>query len=57
MDTTFKAAGKTAVIDQDGKHHKVARGGILNAVNENSEIVAWVWILQTTVEKTHPSLS
>lgn len=42
MDATFKAATKAVVVDNDGKHHKVAKGGIINVLNEDSEIVSWV---------------
>lgn len=42
MDATFGAANKGTVCDSKGKRHVVGKGGVLNLINENSEIIAWV---------------
>lgn len=42
MNTTFKLATKATVVDKQRKRHKVGKGGMLNVINELSEIVAWV---------------
>lgn len=42
MDHTFKAANKAVVVTPDNKYMKVMKGGLLNILNEESEIIAWV---------------
>lgn len=42
MDHTFKAANKAIVVTPDKKRVKVMKGGLLNVLNEESEILAWV---------------
>lgn len=42
LNATFKAVEKAIVVDKEGKHHKIARGGMLNVINEDSQVVAWV---------------
>jgi hypothetical protein len=42
LDNTFKSAGKAVVVDKDKNRIKLLRGGILNVINERSEIMSWV---------------
>lgn len=42
MDHTFKAANKAIVVTPDKKRVKVMKGGLLNVLNEHSEILTWV---------------
>lgn len=42
MDNTFKSAGKAALVDKDGQRQNPLKGGILSALNEEGEGLAWV---------------
>lgn len=42
LDNTFKIANKATVVDKNGTHVKLMKGGILSVINEMNEIVAWV---------------
>jgi hypothetical protein len=42
LDNTFKVSSKATVVDKDGKHSKLTKGGILNVLNEVNETLAWV---------------
>jgi hypothetical protein len=42
LDNTFKVSAKATVVDKDGKHCKLTKGGILNTINETDKIMAWV---------------
>jgi len=42
LDNTFKSAGKATVVDKEKRHIKLMKGGILNVLNENGEIIGWV---------------
>ncbi|KAF7969565.1 hypothetical protein HWV62_26925 [Athelia sp. TMB] len=41
MDNTFKLAAKATVVDANHSHSKLMSGGILSALNEFNEIIAW----------------
>jgi hypothetical protein len=48
LDNTFKVASKATVVDKDGTHCKLTKGGVLNVMNESTEIIAWVrahWVI------------
>lgn len=56
MDTTFKVAAKTLVVDQAGKRHRIGKGGVLSILNENSEVIGWVsssQIMRFIITKLH----
>jgi hypothetical protein len=42
LDNTFKVAAKATVVNKNGTHCKLTKGGILNVINESDEIMAWV---------------
>lgn len=42
LDNTFKVSSKATVVDKDGKHSKLTKGGVLNVLNEVNETLAWV---------------
>lgn len=42
IDQTFRAAGKAKLVNSSHKHEKTWGGGILNALNERGQTLAWV---------------
>jgi hypothetical protein len=45
LDHTFRAAAKATITDSLGHDTKLMKGGIVSTVNEGTEILAWVSIL------------
>ena len=42
LDNTNKIEKKAVIIDKDGTHTRLVKGGVLSALNEKNEIVSWV---------------
>jgi hypothetical protein len=42
LDNTFKITAKATVVDKNGTHTRLLKGGILSVINEANEIIAWV---------------
>lgn len=42
LDNTFKSAGKAVIVDKDGRRQKPMKGGVLSAINEESEGLTFV---------------
>lgn len=42
IDATFKVMAKTSVVERDRSRIKPLRGGLVQVLNEHSEILTWV---------------
>ncbi|PIL36291.1 hypothetical protein GSI_01954 [Ganoderma sinense ZZ0214-1] len=52
LDQTYRAAGKAKVVDGSKKQEKRWRGGLLDAVNQNGETVAWRFCQTNSASET-----
>ena len=46
LDHTFKVANKATIVTPEKDRVKVMKGGLLNVINEESEVIAWVSLHQ-----------
>ena len=42
LDNTVKVTSKATVIDKNGTHIKLLKGGVLSVINHLGQIIAWV---------------
>jgi hypothetical protein len=48
LDNTFKILSKAVVVGKGGTHLKLMKGGVLDVMNEEGDVVAWVRVGKLT---------
>ena len=52
LDHTFKVANKATIVTPERDHIKVMKGGLLNIINEESEVICWVRAPSKSITET-----